>query len=72
MKKLKNLTKLTNLNSENVNEKELSHVIGGVCCCGCFYEACGGSARAANDSANDEKDLYSPLPPEGIDAGIVT
>jgi natural product precursor len=52
MKRVKNLIKLTTLNSGSLNEKELNHVLGGGCYCGCFYENCGGSSTGNNDSAN--------------------
>ncbi len=66
MKRIKNLIKLTNLNSESLNEKELSHVSGGVgeCYCGCFYETSEGSSTFDNETANDAKDLTS-IPPVG-------
>lgn len=70
MKKVKNLIKLTNLNSENLNEKELSYALGGVCGCGCYWAACGGSSRTDNSFKNDEGGLGSPLPPVGVDCGV--
>ena len=70
MKRVKNLIKLSNLHSDQLDEKELSHVIGGLCHCGCFYETCGGSTRANNDSANTGGGLVSPLPPFDAEWGI--
>lgn len=72
MKRVKNFIKLTHLNPDRLNEKELSHVIGGLCHCGCFYATCGGSTRAANSDKNDEGNLVSPLPPFDADWGIAT
>jgi natural product precursor len=72
MKRVKNLIKLTNLNSERLNEKELRHVVGGECHCGCFYAACGGSSKIANDGSNTEHGFVSPLPPFEAQWGIVT
>lgn len=71
MKKAKSLIKLTNLNSEDLNEKELSHARGGWCHCGCFWAACGGSSLYWNDNYNTAENKVSPLPPEDVDAGIV-
>ncbi len=59
MKRIKNLIKLTTLNSKSLNEKELSRVTGGGCFCGCFYEDNGGSTTANNDTANTRSNLYS-------------
>ena len=72
MKKLRGLIKLTKFNSENVNGNELNHALGGACSCSCFWAACGGSSRSNNDTANNEKGYVSPLPPVGVDCGIVT
>ena len=62
MKRVKDLIKLTNLQVERLDEKGLSHVIGGECHCGCFYQACGGSTRVDNRGANAVNGWYSPLP----------
>lgn len=65
MKRVKNLIKLTNLNSESLNEKELNQVIAGeetVCMCGCYYSECGGSAEMDNADANSNEGLYSEVP----------
>lgn len=67
MKRVKNLIKLTNLNSEKLSEKELNHVIGGHCTCGCFYENCGGSTQWNNMEANEARDLHSEYPPVGAE-----
>lgn len=73
MKRVKNLIKLSNLKVERLKEKELGHVIGALCHCGCFYAACGGSSSSANDSANTSKSLASPLPDlDNPNWGIVT
>jgi hypothetical protein len=58
MKRIKNLIKLTQLNSESLNEKELNRVSAGHFC-GCFYENCGGSSTSGNDAANEKNNLYS-------------
>lgn len=71
MKKVKRLIKLTNLNSENLNEKELSCALGGECLCGCFWAACGGSSNIDNSSANSTNGFYSKLPPVGVDCGVL-
>jgi len=72
MSRIKSLIKLTNLNSEKLDEKFLHHVFGGEYYCGCFYEACGGSTRYNNDRANLREGLVSPLPPlENPNWGIV-
>lgn len=70
MKKARSLIKLTNLNSENLSEKELNHARGGECHCGCFYAACGGSTSAANSGENGPMGYVSPLPPVDVDCGI--
>ncbi|UCH92231.1 MAG: rSAM-modified peptide [Candidatus Aminicenantes bacterium] len=66
MKRVRKLIKLTNLQAEGLDEKGLIHVFGGIepkeCSCSCFYEACGGSTRADNDSANLKHGYSSPLP----------
>jgi natural product precursor len=73
MKKLKSLINLTNLNSENLNEKELSHLIGGECChCGCFYCSCGGASNSDNYGANSSGCKVSPLPADDVSCGICT
>ena len=59
MKRVKNLIKLTNLNSESLNEKEQSVVYGGSCGCGCWYSECGGSSMYDNSSANAEYGIHS-------------
>ncbi len=70
MKRVKNLIKLTNLNSERLNEKELCHAMGsGFGYCGCYWANCGGSSDAANSAANKKGGLDSPLPPEGAHYG---
>lgn len=71
MKKAKRMLKLTSLNSENLNEKELHQTHGGWCHCGCFWAACGGSSNYWNNNYNTSENKVSPLPPEGVDAGIV-
>ena len=57
MKKLSKL-KLNQLSSSELNERELSLLLGGAgnCCCGCN----GPSSTSANSSANNAKDLSSP------------
>ena len=72
MKRVRDVIKLTHLNSDRLNEKLLSNAIGGIilCHCGCFYETCGGSTRAANSDKNDEGNLVSPLPPFDAKWGI--
>ena len=66
MNRVKNLIKLTNLNSKSLNEKEQNLVIaGGDCYCGCYYADCGGSSEALNRQANDQGDLMSTTPGEG-------
>jgi len=62
MKQIKSFIKLTNLSSEKINEKELNHVIGGDCKCGCYYALCSGSSETINGSANSGKGLVSPNP----------
>jgi len=62
MKQVKNLIKLTNLNSEKLNEKELTLVNGGNCSCGCFYSNCGGSSSNDNYRANSIGDYISIFP----------
>jgi hypothetical protein len=73
MKRVKNLIKLSNLKVERLNDKELGHVIGALCHCGCFYAACGGSSSSSNYSANNKKGFVSPLPDlDDPNWGIVT
>ena len=72
MKRVKDLIKLTNLNSDRLSKKELRHVTGGLCSCSCFYATCGGSSRAANKEKNTESNLVSPLPPFDAEWGIAT
>jgi hypothetical protein len=73
MKRVKNLIKLSNLKAERLNDKELGHVIGAMCCCGCFYADCGGSSSSANYTANTRGDLISKLPDlDDPNWGIVT
>lgn len=65
MKRVKSLIKLTNLNSETLNEKDLNRVICGAgeyCYCGCWYSECGGSSDGDNDAYNDRDDLFSFIP----------
>lgn len=64
MKQIKNLMKLTNLNSERLNEKELSHTIGGfiTCFCLCYYEGCGGESKIDNGATNKADGLFPPKP----------
>jgi len=64
MKRVKNLIKLTHLNSERLNEKELGIEVGGKgnCICMCYYETCGGSSTSDNEAKNNERDLTSMLP----------
>lgn len=64
MTRVKSLIKLTNLNSENLNEKELKEVRAGeMCWCSCWYEACGGSSLIDNGWANNQLDISSPEDP---------
>jgi hypothetical protein len=65
MKRVKSLIKLTNLKSENLNEKALNLVIAGAagfCYCGCYYSECGGSSQVDNDVYNRRGDKMSFLP----------
>ena len=65
MKRVKNLIKLTNLNSESLNEKELNQVIAGdviVCHCGCYYSECGGASTMDVADANSNEGFYSEVP----------
>ncbi len=62
MKRVKALIKLSKLNSDRLNEKELSHVTGGLCWCGCFYANCGGSSKSDNDVANSGGNKTSIIP----------
>ncbi len=49
MKRVKNLIKLTKLNSESLNEKESCHVVGsGFGYCGCYYANCGKTGDGAS------------------------
>jgi len=72
MTRIRQLIKLTNLNSKGLKEKELNVVIAGGFSCGCFYEACSGSTRSENSKANKEGGLISPLPAPDKNWGIVT
>jgi len=68
MKEIKGLIKLTNLNSEKVNDKELKYVSGGFCGCGCYYSNCGGSSDVDNAAANagSNPPIISSFPPASI------
>jgi len=62
MTKVKNLIKLTNLNSGRLKEKELKHVIGGGCQCGCYYANCGGPSYGTNGYYNNKSGKVSIFP----------
>ncbi len=74
MKKLKKLVKLTNLNSEQLKEKELGQALGGeiICFCGCFYARCGGSSSRMNAFYNEIEGFKSPLPKDDAECGSRT
>lgn len=68
MEKLRKI-KLTQLSNTDLNELEMSLLLGGDCQCGCYYAFTGGSSSNDNGTANSAGGGLHSIPPSGGGGG---